>query len=166
MEVVCHLGLGSNLGNRAENLHRACTLLDRTAGLQVRRASAVYETEPVGVTEQPMFLNQVVEILTRLSPSDLMARLLEVEEKMGRVRRERWGPRVIDIDLLLCGRRIIERSGLNVPHPRMKERAFVMVPLAELAPGLVLPDGGRVDEIARRLAADGQVVVPVAFTIS
>lgn len=142
------LGLGSNLGDRAGMLSAALRLL---AGrdLRIVRTSCVYESPPWGKTDQPAFLNQVVEIETTLSPQGLLARCREVEERLGRVRRERWGPRTIDIDILLYGDRQIDTPDLVVPHAELRRRAFVLVPLAELAPALRLPTGETVEDLLR-----------------
>lgn len=145
--VRAFLGLGSNLGDRSENLRRAVALLDARDGVRVVRTSSIYETEPVG-PPQPDFLNAVAEIDTTLSPRALLEACLGVEAEMGRVRRERWGPRVIDVDLLLFDDQRIDEPDLVVPHPRMHERAFVLVPLAELAPDLILADGRTAADIA------------------
>lgn len=151
--VSAFLGLGSNLGDREAHLRRAVALLAREPGVEVARVSSVYETEPEGVTDQPRFLNQVVEVRTTLPPEALLARALAVEAALGRVRRERWGPRVIDVDLLLYGEEVVSRPGLQVPHPRLRERVFAMVPLAELAPDLRLPGGETAGTVAARLVA-------------
>ena len=136
-----YLGLGTNLGDRKDNLQQALKELAALPTLEIRRVSSIYETAPVGVTDQPDFLNMVVSVQTTLSPRDLLNSLLEIENKMGRTRTVRWGPRVIDLDLLLYGTAHVEMPGLTVPHPRLQERSFVLVPLAEIAPELVLPGG-------------------------
>lgn len=126
--------------------------------LEVVRASSLYETAPVGRTDQPDFLNAVALLRTSLPPRDLLDALLHVENRMGRVRTLRWGPRVIDLDLLLYGDAQVETPGLTIPHPRLRERAFVLVPLAEIAPDLRLPgDGKRVLELAEILSGDGNI---------
>lgn len=125
-------------------------LLAARPGLRVERSSRVYETEPVGGPPQPEYLNAVVEVKTRLSPHDLLAACIDVERGMGRVRGERWGPRLIDIDVLTYDEEQVDQPDLVVPHPRMHERAFVLVPLMELDPHPVLPGHGRISE--RRLA--------------
>lgn len=127
------VGLGSNVGDRLENLRRAVALLsgfDDT--VRVIRTSRVYQTEPVGGPPQPPYLNAVAEVSVRGSARSLLDACMSVEATMGRVREERWGPRVIDLDVLLFGDERIEEPDLVVPHPRMRERAFVMVPLSEL----------------------------------
>jgi 2-amino-4-hydroxy-6-hydroxymethyldihydropteridine diphosphokinase len=125
-------------------------LLAARPGLRVERSSRVYETEPVGGPPQPEYLNAVVEVQTTLSPHDLLAACMDVEQRMGRVRAEPWGPRIIDIDVLSYDEEDVNEPDLVVPHPRMHERAFVLVPLLELDPDPVLPGPGRISE--RRLA--------------
>ncbi len=133
-----YIALGSNLRERAENLRFARERMD-TADLQVLRVSSIYETEPRGLTEQPWFLNQVLEVETTLSPPQLLARLLDIECDMGRKRDLPNGPRIIDLDIILYGDRVVSEAGLQVPHPRMIERRFVLEPLAELAAELYHP---------------------------
>lgn len=144
MGVEAFLGLGSNLGDRLGNLSSAVGRLSRLPGVRVVRSSRVYETDPVGGPEQPDYLNAVVEVDTMLTPRDLLEACLRVEREMGRVRDERWGPRSIDIDVLTYGREEVREDGLEVPHPRMHERGFVLVPLLELTADPPLPGGRRV----------------------
>jgi 2-amino-4-hydroxy-6-hydroxymethyldihydropteridine diphosphokinase len=144
--VTATLGLGSNLGDRLGNLRRAVDLLQRTPSIRVVRSSRVYETEPVG-PPQPDFLNAVVQIETTVEPRALLEACRTVEDGMGRVRTERWGARVIDVDILTYGREVIDEPGLVIPHPRMHERAFVMVPLLEVEADPVLPGGRTVHDI-------------------
>ena len=141
--VTAFLGLGSNMGDRLENLRRVQEALEATDGLKVVRSSRVYETAPVG-PPQPDYLNAVVEVETTLGPRDLLDACLEVERAMGRVRDQRWGPRVIDVDVLTFGDEDIDEPGLTVPHPRMHERSFVLIPLLELTADPKLPAGRRV----------------------
>ena len=131
------LGLGGNLGDRRHTLAQALRALD-AGEVSVRRVSDVYETAPVGITRQPEFLNLVAEVETSLAPETLLARCLQIEAELGRVRRERWGPRTIDIDVLWCDVPPVKREQIELPHPRMTERSFVMIPLAEIAPELVV----------------------------
>jgi len=154
--VRAFLGLGSNLGDRLANLQEAVDRLSRKGGVVVLRASRVYETAPVG-PPQPDYLNAVVEVDTTLGARALLDACLDVEAAMGRVRAERWGPRRIDVDLLGYGQEHIDEPGLTVPHPRVHERAFVLVPLLELEADPVLPGGRRVAEV--RLASEGLVGV-------
>jgi 2-amino-4-hydroxy-6-hydroxymethyldihydropteridine diphosphokinase len=135
------LGLGSNLGDRLANLQRAIDLLAAEPGISVIRTSRVWETDPVGGPEQPDFLNTVAEIDTTLEPDDLLGAANRVEATLGRTRDVHRGPRTIDIDVLMIDRLTIHDDHLTVPHPRMHERAFVLMPLLELLPDPVLPDG-------------------------
>jgi len=132
------LGLGSNLGERLENLRRAVTLLGER-GLSVLRSSRVYESDPVGGPPQPDYLNAVIEVETDGSARELLDACLGAEREMGRERTERWGPRVIDLDVLTFGEERIDEPGLEIPHPRMHERAFALVPLLELDTDPPLP---------------------------
>jgi 2-amino-4-hydroxy-6-hydroxymethyldihydropteridine diphosphokinase len=133
MESIAYLSLGSNVGDREHYLKNAIKLLDEHHEIQVTRVSSIYETDPVGFTEQDQFLNLVVEINTSLSAETLLRQCLQVEKDMGREREFRWGPRIIDLDILLYNQENIETEELIVPHPRMHERAFVLVPLVELS---------------------------------
>lgn len=130
--IDAYVGLGSNLGDRMGNLRAALVRLDREPGFRVAAISRAWDTAPVG-PPQPRFLNAAVRLASLLSPSSTLRRLLEIEERLGRVRREKWGPREIDLDLLLYGDRVLEEPALTVPHPRLHERAFVLAPLAEIA---------------------------------
>lgn len=145
--MIAFLGLGANLGDRIANLQRAVDLLAERRGVRVLRSSRVYESDPVGGPDQPDYLNAVLEIETTLDPPDLLEACRAVEDAMGRVRQERWGPRPIDVDLLTYGDRTIAEPGLDVPHPRMHERGFVLVPLAELCPDPPLPGGRRLSTL-------------------
>jgi 2-amino-4-hydroxy-6-hydroxymethyldihydropteridine diphosphokinase len=147
MSVRAYLGLGSNLGDRLENLRRAVTMLAEGPRTSVVRSSRVYETEPVGGPHQPPYLNAVVEVATELEPRDLLDACARIEDELGRVRTVRWGPRPIDVDILTYDRRTIDRPDLVVPHPRMHERGFVLVPLAELDEDPMLPGGRRVADV-------------------
>ena len=146
MSEHIYLGLGSNLGDRLAHLGRAVRELEER-GVRVLRSSRVYETDPVGGPPQPEFLNAVLEVETELEPLELLGACLDLESVMGRVRGEPWGPRVIDIDLLTYGDREITEPGLTVPHPRMHQRAFVLVPLLELDADPPLPGGRRVSAL-------------------
>jgi len=152
--TIAYIGLGSNRGDRPANLERAVGELAAVPGVALRRRAPVYETAPLGYTDQDWFLNTVVEIETTLSPRELLTRILEIERRLGRERRERWGPRIIDLDLLLFGAETITEPDLSVPHPRLAERAFAVVPLADLSPGLDLPGGGKARVLALRLARE------------
>lgn len=153
--VTAYLGLGANLGCRDANLREAVARLEATPGIAVLRVSSIYETEPVGLKEQPWFLNGVVEVAVTLGPEALLERILAIEAALGRVRCVRWGPRPIDIDILLYGNTVVNRPGLRIPHPGLKERAFVLLPLHELVPDLVLPDGEPLAAMVARLDRAG-----------
>lgn len=135
-----YAALGANLGDREASLREAIRRLDETPGIEVRRVSNVYETDPVGYTEQPAFLNMAVALGTDLEPIRLLRAMLDIEREMGRVRHIRWGPRAIDLDLLLYEDEKMETEVLALPHPRMEERAFVLVPLKDVwTPGEAFP---------------------------
>ncbi len=136
------LGMGSNLGDRAQNLERAVEFIDALEMTRVEAVSALYETEPRMYGDQPDFLNGCAKIRTGLSARNLLDRLLGIEQAMGRIREVENGPRTIDLDILLCGQQIISEEGLEIPHPGIAERGFVLVPLAELAAEVVHPGFG------------------------
>ncbi len=144
-----YLSLGANVGARAHNLARALAELDATEGLSLRLLSSVYETEPVGFIEQPSFLNLVACFACRLSAHALLARAKDIERRMGRIHTRRWGPRLIDVDVLLLGEERLATPELTIPHPEMTRRQFVLVPLAEIAPDLKLPGGFTAAELAQ-----------------
>ena len=146
-----YVGLGANLGSREETLREAIVILDRAPGVDVLAVSELRETEPVGPIEQPSFLNGAVELETTLSARGLLDLLLDAERALGRIRGERWGPRVVDLDLLVFGDETIDEPGLEVPHPRLAERTFALEPLAELSPELVIPGHGRVSDLLAEL---------------
>ncbi len=146
-----YVALGANLGDREGTIRLALALLESRPGVTVVRASTLRETEPWGPVPQPRYLNGVVALDTSLDPRSLLEALLGVERDLGRVRGERWGPRTIDLDLLLHGDAELDEPGLELPHPRLHERAFVLEPLAELDPELVVPGRGRVAELLARL---------------
>jgi len=139
--ATAYLCLGSNLGEREENLSRALTLLSLEVDL--KEVSSIYETEPVGYKEQPLFLNLVCRVATNLPPEEILHLAKDIETRMGRVPSFPNAPRIIDIDILFYNDKIIETLNLTIPHPRLKERAFVLIPLAEIAPDLVHPKLGK-----------------------
>ncbi len=148
------LGLGSNLGDRRGHLIQALRGLAADPAIRVVRCSSVYESKPVGVTEQPDFLNMVVEVGTTHPPLSLLAACLDLEARLGRERRERWGPRVIDVDVLTYDQLPWKDDRLVLPHPRMHERSFVLTPLAEIAPELLV-NGRSVRDLAARVGTEG-----------
>ena len=146
------VGLGANLGQREETLLRAVELLAAEDGVEVVALSSVRETDPVGVEDQPRFLNAAALLETTLEPRELLDVLLRIERELGRVRDgTRWGPRVIDLDLLAYGSEVVDEPGLRVPHPRLHERRFALEPLVELDPDLELPGRGKVSDLLDRL---------------
>ena len=156
MIETAYLSLGSNLGDRAANLRTALAQLD--AGGRLVAVSAVYETAPVDVTDQPWFLNCVAAIETGKTPEELLRLALHIEAAMGRVRMRDKGPRNIDVDIVLFGKRVVNQPGLKIPHPSMHQRRFVLEPLAEIAPEVRHPE---LEKTARELLADladGQTV--------
>jgi len=143
-----YVGLGANIGDREETLRAAVGALGAEEGIEVVAVSTLRETEPVGVGRQPRFLNGAVALDTTLSARELLDRLLAVEQRFGRVRvAGEHGPRTLDLDLLLYGDETIDEPGLTIPHPRLHERRFVLEPLAELAPGLLVPGRGDVESL-------------------
>lgn len=137
--IEAFLGIGANLGDRVQTLKLAVCRLHAHADVVIVGASPVYESAPVGVMDQPVFLNAVLKIETRLSARLLLDLLLDVEQQFGRVRKKKWGPRTLDLDILLFGPSVIDEPGLQVPHPHMLERGFVMAPLCDLAPQCMHP---------------------------
>ncbi len=149
---TAYIGIGSNLGERDATIRDALELLTADPELEVEAVSSIRETDPVGVLDQPRFLNAAIRLATDLAPHPLLERLLAVEQRLGRVRTgERYGPRTIDLDLLLYGHEIVDEPGLRVPHPRLAERRFVLEPLAELDPGLVVPGLGPIQALLAKL---------------
>lgn len=143
------MGIGANVGRPRETIAAALALLDQESEVELVAVSTLRETDPVGYEEQPRFLNGVVELVTELSPRELLVRLLAIETLLGRVRGQgpRFGPRTIDLDLLLYGEDVVDEPGLTLPHPRLHERRFALEPLAELDPTLEVPGRGPVQAL-------------------
>lgn len=153
------IGLGSNVGDRLSHLKRGLGCLARLPGTALLSVSSVYEAEPVGKTDQPWFLNAAAAIETGLEPHDLLRECLKIERLCGRERLERWGPRTLDLDILVYEDRVVCSAGLVIPHPRLIERAFALLPLAEIAPDLVVPGGtATVAQLADAAGAAGAEV--------
>lgn len=152
MSRQVYLGLGSNMGDKAQNLAQAVDLIEQIEKIDVTQKSSLYITAPWGKTDQDEFLNQVIEIKTELTPLELLHVLQEIEIKLGRLRNEKWGPRVIDLDILMYGEEIIDLQELKIPHPYLYERLFVLIPLQEIAPQLIFPDGNGIREVLVRAA--------------
>lgn len=154
------LGLGSNVGKRERYLGDAVEAIANLEDTELLCLSSIYETEPWGRKDQQPFLNQVVAVETGLGPEELLSACQEIERSLGQRRAERWGPRTMDIDLLLYGEKVVEEETLRVPHPRLLERRFVLVPLEEIAPSLSVPGSGKtVGEVLATCADRGRVEV-------
>lgn len=147
MMNTVYISLGSNIGNRLEYLQQAVRLLQQVERVNVVNVSSVYETDPVGYENQEAFLNMVAEIETLLSPHELLKKCNEIEAKLGRTRDVRWGPRTVDLDILLYNEENMKTEDLIIPHPRMMERGFVLIPLVELQANLI-------DPLSKQLIAD------------
>ena len=160
--TLAAIGLGANLGDAAATLREAIAELARLPRTELLRASRLYRTPAWGVTEQPDFINAVALVETALPPRDLLDALLAIERSFGRTRLdgERWGPRTLDLDLLLHGDATIDEPGLRVPHPHLHERAFALLPLAEIAPEVEIPGIGMVGKLAAGMAVDGIEALP------
>jgi 2-amino-4-hydroxy-6-hydroxymethyldihydropteridine diphosphokinase len=151
--TIAFIGLGSNLGERESTINRGLEAIDRIGGTRLLRVSTLRETDPVGLTDQPRFLNGAAMIATNATADALLQRLLDVERRLGRDRSASppGGPRTIDLDLLLYGDETIDEPGLQVPHPRLHERRFVLEPLQEISPELVIPGRGPVSALLAKL---------------
>ena len=163
MSVLALIGLGGNLGDVQSRLHAATAALDAVAGIHVAARSAFYRTPPWGPVDQPDFVNAAVAVDTTLTAHALLDALLGIEQQFGRVRDgERWGPRTLDLDLLTYGDAFIDDARLTVPHPRMAERAFVLLPLADMAGDVIIPGQGRVADLLAAIHTDGCTRLPSA----
>ncbi|NUM56115.1 MAG: 2-amino-4-hydroxy-6-hydroxymethyldihydropteridine diphosphokinase [Candidatus Hydrogenedentes bacterium] len=156
-----YLGLGSNVGDRMAHLRAAVDALRVEPGVTVLRESQVYETEPIGETNQVFFLNMIVSAATSLAPEEFLGRMQAIEKRLGRVPTRRWGPRVIDIDIVLWDGVVVVTEHLTIPHPEFRARAFVLLPLAEIAPDATDPaTGERIEVLAGRVSGrDGVKLV-------
>lgn len=152
---IAYIGIGSNLGDRGENVETAICRMRLEKELKVLRISSIYESDPLGVTDQPQFLNGVVEVETSLPPRDLLRRLLVLETHLGRKRSIQGGPRIMDLDLLLYDKVVMREGDLTLPHPEMHRRKFVLLPLLELVPEITHPQLKRpLKEFLRSLNRD------------
>lgn len=151
--AIAYLSLGANLGDRKAMLEAALRRLEASGQVRVVTASSVYETEPIGYAEQPWFYNLAAEIETDLDPDELLTLTKQVERELNRTREIHWGPRTIDIDILLYDDLVTSGNRLTLPHPEMVGRRFVLEPLVEIAPGLTLPDGRRIADLLPSVSA-------------
>ncbi|MFJ7640605.1 2-amino-4-hydroxy-6-hydroxymethyldihydropteridine diphosphokinase [Peribacillus sp. NPDC046944] len=139
MKNISYLSIGSNMGESFDTFQRAFQLLSEDPHIKLVSCSSLYETDPVGYTDQDCFLNAVIKVETDLTPEDLLRACMQVEQELGRKRNVRWGPRTLDLDILLYNHENVETEILSIPHPRMHERAFVIIPLMELESDIILP---------------------------
>lgn len=153
--AIAFIGLGSNLADPLVQVRQALVELESISGTRITARSSLYRTSPVGYLEQPDFINAVASVQTTLKPQALFAALLVIENRHGRVRSMRNAPRTLDLDLLLYGDEVLDQDGLKLPHPRLHERAFVLAPLAEIAPGAMVPGRGRVEDLLARVDCNG-----------
>jgi len=160
--VTAFVALGSNLDDPSGHIRRAFEALAGLPKTRLVRRSSLYRNPPSGYRDQPDFVNAVAQIETRLGPRELLDQVLAIEQVHGRVRAAPNGPRTLDLDILLYGDRTVHEPGLTIPHPRMLERAFVLVPLAEIAPDATLPGSGRAVDLARTVNASGLIKLPEA----
>ncbi len=162
MKVLATVGLGANLNDPAAQVEYALAELDRLPGTRLLRRSSLYASAPVGYLDQPDFINAVAQVETRLAPRALLAALLDIEHRHGRARSFRNAPRTLDLDLLLYGDAHFHEEGLSLPHPRMTERAFVLRPLLEIAPAMIVPGRGRAADWLQHCAAQPVSLLPPA----
>lgn len=153
--AIAFIGLGSNLADPLVQVRQALIELESIPGTRVTARSSLYRTSPVGYLEQPDFINAVASVQTTLKPQALLAALLAIENRHGRRRTIRNAPRTLDLDLLLYGEEVFDQDGLTLPHPRLHERAFVLAPLAEIAPGAMVPGLGRLQDLLARVDCNG-----------
>ena len=140
--IICYIGIGSNLGNALKNCQHAVEIFSKAKGIEITRVSSFYKTDPVGIENQNLFINAIVEIKTALSARNLFQNLQNIEKDMGRKREVKGGPRIIDLDLLFYGQEVIQDTDLIVPHPEIQKRRFVLEPLCEIASYFIHPDFG------------------------
>jgi 2-amino-4-hydroxy-6-hydroxymethyldihydropteridine diphosphokinase len=153
-----YIALGSNLGNPEVQLRKAVVALETLPDTQLDQLSDIYRSVAVGAKMQPNYLNAVIRLATKLSPTKLLNALQKIEQDQGRIREERWGPRTLDLDILLYGDQQVASEKLTIPHPRMRERDFVLYPLREISnTNLVLPDGSDIDTLLRQCSDNGLV---------
>ncbi len=163
MSVTAFIALGSNLDNPVSQVNTAIGEIEHIHGIELKAVSRLYRTAPVGPQDQDDFINAVVKVETTFPPLELLDRLQEIEQKHHRIRTVHWGPRTLDLDILLYGSEVIDSPRLKIPHPEMKRRGFVLVPLMDIASELVLPDGSPVSELVARLGPDDLKIRPAVL---
>ena len=155
---IAYIGIGSNLGDKLHNCRHSINRISKLPGYSVTKSSAIFKTEPDGVTGQDWYINCVAQIETGEGPYQLLKNLLNIEAEMGRVREKKWGPRIIDLDILLFNQEIVSSNGLSIPHPLLHKRRFVLEPLAQLAPDVVHPVLQQTIEQLRKKISKGPYV--------
>ncbi len=156
--TIAYIGIGSNLGTPGENCIEAIEKISNTKDIKIISRSSFYQTEPIGEVQQDWFVNSAIKIKTNLSPTHLLSALLNIESAMGRTREEKWGPRLIDLDLLFYGNLILRKKGLTLPHPEILKRKFVLIPMSEIAENLVHPTLKKTIKILLQESSDETVV--------
>lgn len=163
--VEAYIGLGSNLDNPQSQLKNAYKAIEQISATTIAAASSLYQTKPLGPQDQPDFVNAVICIQTALPALDLLCELQQIENNQGRIRqRERWGPRTLDLDLLLYGKDTIDHPQLTVPHAEMRNRSFVLYPLYEISPNLIMPDKMPLQSLLDKCPQDGLQLIPVQLS--
>ena len=156
--TIAYIGIGSNLGTPGKNCIEAIEKISRTKDIKIISRSSFYQTEPIGEVQQDWFVNSAIKIKTSLSPTHLLSALLNIESVMGRTREEKWGPRLIDLDLLFNGNLILGKKDLTLPHPEIQKRKFVLIPMSEIAESLVHPTLKKTIKTLLQESSDGTVV--------
>ena len=156
--TIAYIGIGSNLGTPGKNCIEAIEKISNTKDIKIISRSSFYKTEPIGEVQQDWFVNSAIKIKTNLSPTHLLSALLNIESVMGRTREEKWGPRLIDLDLLFYGNLILRKKGLTLPHPEILKRKFVLIPMSEIAENLVHPTLKKTIKTLLQESSDGTVV--------
>ena len=156
--TIAYIGIGSNLGTPGKNCIEAIEKISNTKDIKIISRSSFYQTEPIGEVQQDWFVNSAIKIKTNLSPTHLLSDLLNIESAMGRTREEKWGPRLIDLDLLFYGNLILRKKGLTLPHPEIQKRKFVLIPMSEIAESFVHPTLKKTIKTLLQESSDGTVV--------
>lgn len=164
MAITAYIALGSNLGNPSQQLQSAVKQIQSEKGIKLQDCSSLYQSDPIGVDGQPDYCNAVISIFTRLSPMELLNCLQSIENKHGRVRDVRWGARTLDLDILLYGDQIIKNEQLTIPHNQMHRRSFVLYPLNDITPNLVIPKHGKLSVLLDKVGFNGLRVISTLWS--